>query len=98
VIEKPIVMVDELRVWPNARGIFRAGSCHLTVNGESEAHIDALHRFAASIGMKRAWFQDHRLAPHYDLVRSRRDAALRAGAVEVDALTQARARIERRQA
>jgi len=29
-------------------------------------NINELHRFAQSIGLKRKWFQDHRI-PHYDL-------------------------------
>lgn len=82
------VMVDELKVWPHAKRPFREGSCHLTTNGP----IDELHTFAASIGMKRAWFQPHLLAPHYDLTPARRVAALAKGAVEVSAREQARYR------
>ena len=52
-------------------------SCHLFADTLME-----LHEFAAKIGMKRAWFQDERL-PHYDLTRSRRAAAVRAGVVEL---------------
>lgn len=26
------VYVDDLKVWPNARGIFRAGSCHMAAD------------------------------------------------------------------
>lgn len=92
---EPTIMVDELRRWPHATGIFRAGSCHLTVDGESPEHIAVLHRFAASIGLRRAWFQAHPRHPHYDLTASRREAAVRAGALEVDALTQARKRMQR---
>ncbi len=92
-----VIMVDELRQWPHATGIFRAGSAHLTVNGTTPEHIEALHAFAESIGLKREWFQDHRLAPHYDLVESRRESALAAGAVSVDARTQAEGRIAARE-
>lgn len=52
--------------------------CHLWTDGAPEE----LHVFAESIGLRRAWYQTHRLVPHYDLVPPRRDAALRAGAVE----------------
>ena len=45
--------------------------------------IEELHQFAERIGMKRAWFQPHRVAPHYDLTPRRRAQALLAGAVEV---------------
>lgn len=45
--------------------------------------LEELHAFAARIGLKRAWFQRHRLAPHYDLTVRRREAAVRAGAIEL---------------
>jgi hypothetical protein len=37
---------------------------------------------AAAIGMKRSWFQSHTRLPHYDLVESRREAAVQLGAIE----------------
>lgn len=92
-----VIMVDELHVWPNAKHrCFKKGSCHLTVNGDSDEHMAALHAFAKTIGMKRSWFQPHRLAPHYDLTPSRRADAVSKGAVEVSAVDQAIARRERR--
>jgi hypothetical protein len=94
----PTIMVDELRPYPRARHrCFRAGACHLTVDDETPEHIEALHAFAQRIGMKRSWFQDHRLAPHYDLTASKRERALQLGAVFVPAMDQARARIARRE-
>lgn len=72
------VYVDPLQVWPNAWGIFRAGSCHLAADT-----IEELHEFAAKLGMKREWFQDHPKHPHYDLVKSRRERAVALGAKEV---------------
>jgi hypothetical protein len=89
-------MVDHLAVYPNAKGIFARGSAHLTVDGSTPEHMDALHAFAASLGLKRAWFQPHATAPHYDLVPTRHAAALRKGAVLVPAREQARRRIEAR--
>lgn len=87
------VYVDELLRWPNAKGKFLGGSCHLTADTLNE-----LHRLAARIGMRRAWFQDHPLAPHYDLIASKRDAAIAAGAVFVPGKEQARRRRARREA
>lgn len=87
-------MVDEIKVWPGARPPFHRGSCHLTTDGP----IDELHEFAARIGMRRAWFQDHPLAPHYDLVPAKRAKALERGAVFVSARQQAISRIEKRKA
>ena len=82
-----VVMVDELRAWPHARGYFRAGSCHLTC-----ATLDDLHAFAARLGLRREWFQDHPIAPHYDLTATKRALALHYGAVFVPARRQALAR------
>jgi hypothetical protein len=81
-------MVDEVRTWPGARPPFHLGSCHLTTDGTMEE----LHAFAATIGMRRSWFQDHPLAPHYDLTPRRREAALRQGACFVSAREQSRRR------
>ncbi len=91
------IMVDELRVYPNAKHrCFMNGSCHLTV--EPPEALDALHEFAASIGMKRSWFQNHPLAAHYDLTAGKRAAAIARGAVFVPAMDQARVRVARRRA
>lgn len=49
--------------------------CHMV----SDTSLVELHEMAAKIGMKRAWFQ----VDHYDLVASRRAAAVRLGAAEV---------------
>lgn len=46
---------------------------------------DELHEMALKIGMKRPWFQgppEHSNLPHYDLVSSRRAAAVALGAIE----------------
>jgi hypothetical protein len=86
------VYVDELRVYPNAWGPFKAGSCHMTADS-----LDELHELAGRIGLKRSWFQD-KSVPHYDLTKSKREAALAAGAVSVDAREQARRRIAARAA
>ncbi len=81
------VFVDELRVWPHAQGPFRAGSCHMTATT-----VEELHAFAAGLGLRRAWFQDHRIAAHYDLTPPGREAALRRGAIFVPIREQLRAR------
>jgi hypothetical protein len=79
-----VIVVDELVPRPSAKlKIFRAGSCHLAANGYSDQHLDALHKFAARIGLKRRHYQPHNLAPHYDLTIGKRARAVVAGAVEV---------------
>jgi hypothetical protein len=80
-------MVDELRRWPHATGIFKKGSSHLTTDGP----LHELHAFALRIGLRLSWFQAHRV-PHYDLTWSRHHVALRSGAVFVPAREQARRR------
>ncbi len=52
-------------------------SCHMFADTLGE-----LHSLALWIGMKRSWFQDHKLLPHYDLTLSRRTRALQGGAIE----------------
>lgn len=54
-------------------------SCHLFADTQEE-----LHTFAQKIGLKREWFQDHDLLAHYDLTKSKRAQAVKAGAKEVD--------------
>lgn len=50
-----------------------------------ELDLTALHKMAADIGMKLAWFQDKpRTAPHYDLVANRRELAISLGAIETN--------------
>jgi hypothetical protein len=75
------VYVDDLTNWGwKMRGRIVA-SCHMFTDA---VELDELHAMAERIGMKRAWFQEHRLAPHYDLTPSRRADAVAFGAVELD--------------
>jgi hypothetical protein len=67
------VYVDKLRNWG-----WRLGpSCHLYADTNEE-----LHAFAKKIGLKREWFQESTSGPHYDLTVSRREKAVRLGAIE----------------
>ena len=85
-----MVYVDEFCQWaPTRIRCFKDGSSHMTADNLSE-----LHEMAKRIGMKREWFQDHPVHPHYDLTSGRRAAALRGGAVFVAAKAQARARMQ----
>lgn len=83
------ILVDELAKFPGAKRPFHRGSSHLTTFGSYEG----LHRFAERIGLEREWFQDHPLAPHYDLTPSRRLKAVAAGAREMTARETARLRV-----
>lgn len=65
-----MVFVDETvdrgwRLGPNA---------HLLPQDDSPEALAELHRVAAKVGMRRAWFQDEKW-PHYDLVAGRAAAA-----------------------
>lgn len=72
------VYVDALRPTPRSRKWPFAEGAHMLADS-----IDELHRFAASIGLKRAWFQPES-SPHYDLNAGRHAAALKKGAQLID--------------
>lgn len=55
-------------------------NCHLFTD---ELDLVSLHALAQKIGLKRAWFQDKKSIPHYDLTPSRRVKAVQAGAIEI---------------
>ena len=86
------VYVDEFKLWlPRQRRPFHLGSSHLTADT-----VEELHELAQRIGLKRGWFQNHPLHPHYDRTISRRTAALAAGAVFVPCREQAVKRLRAR--
>lgn len=45
--------------------------------------VEELHAMAATIGLRREWFQP-RSSPHYDISEMKRRLAIRCGAVPVD--------------
>jgi len=53
-------------------------ACHLFADT-----LEELHSFAERLGMKRAWFQNHPVVQHYDLVPTRRMYAVCLGAIEL---------------
>lgn len=50
--------------------------CHMIADS-----VDELHAMADRLGLKRAWFQDHPRHPHYDLIPTKRAAAIKMGAM-----------------
>ena len=84
------VYVDNYRC-PATVGRVRGRWSHLTADTEEE-----LHDFAQRLGLRRAWFQGHCKTArcprvngtcahfHYDVVDTKRDQAIRAGAQPVD--------------
>jgi hypothetical protein len=75
------VYVDDVRI--SARvGRISARWSHLTVGPDDD--IAELHALAAKIGLRRAWFQDKPWPrAHYDVTESKRQEAIRAGAVPI---------------
>ncbi|MDD5589073.1 MAG: DUF4031 domain-containing protein [Candidatus Nanoarchaeia archaeon] len=51
---------------------------HLISNHSREE----LHEFAKKMGLKRSWFQNHKI-PHYDLLKNRSQLAIKFGAIVV---------------
>lgn len=77
-----MIYVDQIMIYPGAA--IKPGARR---NGTRWAHLWAdktveLHAFAKTIGLQASWFQNRPHFPHYDLVPSFRDRALRAGAQE----------------
>ena len=56
-------------------------SCHMFA---ADPDLEKLHAFASQIGLKRSWFQQDTVMPHYNLNASKRMQAVAKGAVEVD--------------
>lgn len=75
------VYVDPLISWPSKAKTPRCfkdkPSCHMYADTPAE-----LHALAARIGMKREWFQNHRVVGHYDLTPAKRALAVEFGAIE----------------
>lgn len=49
--------------------------CHLVADD-----LDKLHEFATKLGLKREWFQNHKIQPHYDITIAKREQAIKLGA------------------
>jgi len=74
------VYVDNFRV-PARVGKITGRWSHLFVAPGDD--LGELHAFATAIGLRRAWFQDKRPLPHYDVTDSKRHQAIAAGAVAI---------------
>lgn len=58
--------------------------CHLWSADLDTKSLIELHRVARQIGLKRAYFQNRKGFPHYDLTPSKRVLAIEQGAIEKD--------------
>lgn len=74
------IYVDQIKEYPAVK-LAMTHWCHMGTDDHSLEGLEALHALAQSIGLKREWFQDRQRFPHYDLVPSKRTAALNCGAV-----------------
>ncbi len=74
------VYVDSLFPTPSKCNWRFSHACHIFADNEDE-----LHAFVASIGLRRAWFQNHPRLPHYDMTKTKRLLAVKLGAIEVSA-------------
>lgn len=75
------VYVDDIRI-PARVGRLSARWSHLTVGPDDD--ISELHAFAAKIGLRRSWFQAKGWPrDHYDVTDSKRQEAIKAGAVPI---------------
>jgi hypothetical protein len=75
------VYVDDMRLKARV-GRLEARWSHLMTGPGDD--LDELHALAVSIGLKREWFQsppEH--YPHYDVTETKRQQAIRAGAVAI---------------
>ena len=46
--------------------------------------LDELHAMAEAIGVARKWFQGRASIPHYDVCKSKRELAIKLGAIPVE--------------
>lgn len=73
------IYVDDAFIPAKLPGMRPAIWCHMTADTKDE-----LHEFARSIGLRRSWFQDKPNGHwHYDVTKTVRAKAVKAGAVEI---------------
>jgi hypothetical protein len=79
--ETPMIYVDPIRHYPSCKLPYKDW-CHLATDGD----LEALHAFAARLGLKRSWFQQGHSGrfPHYDLTPFKRRLAIQLGAASVN--------------
>ena len=78
-----MILVDPLVNWTGMTKLRNKQWCHMV----SDTSAEELHAFAAQLGLKREWSQERPKASahHYDLTPTKRQLAVRLGAVEVTA-------------
>lgn len=82
--QKGLIMA--IYVDPQFRGARIRGNTlwsHMGTDDRSAAGLEALHAFAARLGLRHKWFQDKPRHKHYDLFPSKRALAVKLGAIEL---------------
>ena len=77
-----MMYIDTLATFAPVHG--HTAWAHMGTDDRSPQGLDALHTFARRLGLKRAWFQDKILHPHFDITPCKQAASLQLGAVQVD--------------
>ena len=90
------VYVDEIRTYPAETIKGQARRYGLQWSHMTADTLEELHAMADLIGHRPSWFQGDASVPHYDVVPSRRQRALEAGAMFKSAREQALERIKAR--
>lgn len=57
--------------------------CHMMTD---QVKLEELHEMAKKLGLKREWFQDHPLHPHYDMYGNKRSIAVLIGCVPLETM------------
>lgn len=76
------VFIDDIALYPGEAidpraKMYKNRWSHLWTDEKTKV----LHDFAASIGLRKNWFQNKKDFPHYDIVPSKREEAIKKGAV-----------------
>jgi len=74
-----MIYVDDMFI-PKRIGRLNAKWSHLFAFPFNE---NELHEFAQKLYLKRGWFQQHKLIPHYDVVELKRNMAIKKGAIPI---------------
>lgn len=58
--------------------------CRMIMFHMSSPDIESLHIMANKIGIQRKWFQNKDGMPHYDICKSKKELAIKNGAIEIN--------------
>ena len=76
-----MILVDELR--EHNKHHWNRLWCHMMTDDLTPEGLEELHAMADVLGLRREWFENHPVHPHYDLPPHLREEAIRLGAQAV---------------